>query len=161
MDDGVQRFAHVLHSCAREPGAAPLAAGGTCHEALQSVQASDVAAFRQRHPDEHARMVSNATSLLRHLHRHGRYRTLTLYLGLLLQGIDPTHHEDGTSLLDDAEAAEAHERIGAVVRQALHVRDERRRREVPAWAIVLICITGVLLAICVACVTGVAYMACA
>ena len=138
-----ERFANVMHTCIRsgDAGASLL----LCHDTLRDVTPADVGAYARAQPAAHRRLGTSMADVMTRLHANHDYRSVGLYVALLMQGIDLT---DTSDVLAQGASGEACQRLAAMVRQSLAAR-ESRARSVPTWTIVTMSVLGGLLAVCV------------
>lgn len=141
-----ERFEDVLHSCVhtvRAGQSRPL-----CHSMLTAVVQEDLAAYRATRPGPNADMERRIATAMAKISSEEHYRSVGLYVALLIQGIDLARDSHGA--IAKGASGEVCHRVGAVVRQSLEARDARRDAEVPPWAIGTIAVLGFVVLVLVA-----------
>lgn len=140
------RFTDVLYSCVGHVGKGDAGIHPAC-DTLHRVEEADVEAFRHEQPHASDELEKHLAAALRQLEKPESYRAVGLYLALLTQNIDLARSSTGQ--LGEGKAAETAAKLSAIVRQSLQVRDERNKKQLPDWGVIVIAVLGGLLALLV------------
>ena len=153
-----EKFTDVLRTCVRSVGTStrPSQYLPLCHSALGQVSAEDFHAFQATHAEASESLEATLASVMEDLHDKNRYRSVGLYVALLMQGIDL--HAEGKGPLTQGKAGEVSQRLAAVVQQSVQARDSRRKL-IPTWAKVTFGVLGTLLGIFIGLAVGLAVFA--
>ena len=93
---------------------------------------ADVEAFKTAHPQHYAAIEGSVAQSLQALSKNNMYRSLAMYVALLLQDVDLMDISDGPII--EGTTGEVGQRLGAVVKQSLRAR-ERKREKLPGWVV--------------------------
>jgi hypothetical protein len=107
------------------------------------VTEADVVAYRLERPEDLAALEDRLAHSMERLHDNDVYRSVGLYVALLLQDIDLMKTSDG--MLARGTSGEVGQRLAAVVRQGISARDNKRAGAVPMWAVIVMVVLGVVL----------------
>lgn len=114
-----------------------------CHASLQTVQVTDLHAFKKDHPEANTLVETKMSRVMAELQPDEKYRAIGVYLALLLQDIDLAHESTGP--LGQGAAGEVCQRLAGVVQQSLMARDARQQKAVPGWCIIALVFLGIIL----------------
>ena len=99
--------------------------------ALQTISHAEIHSFKKTNRELFDLLDLDLTGALSHLYKHRHFRTIGLFVTLLLQDINLMDYCKASSV--KGAAGESGARIAAMVRQAIHAQNTRQGR-LPIWA---------------------------